>query len=370
MLTALFVSYASVLGGGERILVDLLSRLPDCDATLACAEGALATEARGRGVHVAPLRGRRLELRASPRDRLAAPVRLAAHALEVRRLLADRRPEVVVGWGTRSSMACGAALRGLRRRPVFVQQGNDLLTGPLIARAARATARRADLVVSLSQTIARDLDPDGALGERGAVVNPGVDLEAYEGIGPPPERPHALVLGAMVEWKRPMLALEAVAIAADRIPELEVTVAGPALGDSGGRIAGELRRRAAAPDLEGRVHLPGGLDDPRGALADATCLLHCADCEPFGMALVEALAAARPVVAAAACGPAEIVTPDCGRLFKPGDAPAAADALVALHARPGLAAELGAAGRRRAEERYRVEDSVTRYRELLERVAR
>ena len=33
MLRALFVSYASVLGGGERILVDLLSRLPDCDAT-------------------------------------------------------------------------------------------------------------------------------------------------------------------------------------------------------------------------------------------------------------------------------------------------------------------------------------------------
>ena len=51
----------------------------------------------------------------------------------------------------------------------------------------------------------------------------------------------------------------------------------------------------------------GRLDDPRPALARAHCLLHCADAEPWGLALVEALAAGRPVVAADAAGPREIV---------------------------------------------------------------
>src|SRR5207244_4060403 len=92
--------------------------------------------------------------------------------------------------------------------------------------------------------------------------------------------------------------------------------------------------------------------------------------EPFGMVLVEALAAGRAVVAPASCGPAEIVTPECGRLFVPGDARSAAEALVAVHSDPALPAELGAAGRVRAEESFRLEDSVVHYRELLDRVPR
>ena len=52
-------------------------------------------------------------------------------------------------------------------------------------------------------------------------------------------------------------------------------------------------------------------------------LLHCADDEPYGLALVEALAAGRPVVAPAAGGPLEIVADGAGRLYPPGDADAA-----------------------------------------------
>ena len=370
MLSALFVSYAGVLGGGERILVDLVSRLPDCDVAVACPEGELARAARDRGVRVVPVHGHSLELRGSTRDRLAAPARLLAHAAEVRGLVGPPRPHVLVAWGTRSALACTAALRTLRRRPAFVQHGNDLLTGPLIARAARAVARRADLVISLSRTIARDLDPTGALADRGVVVNPGVDVDSYADIDAPAGRPHALVLSAIVEWKRPMLALEAVALASRMLPEIEVTIAGSPLDRRGERLADEMRRRAAEPDLAGRVHLPGAVADARAALAGASCLLHCADCEPFGMALVEALAAGRPVVAPASCGPEEIVTEECGRLFAPGDARAAAEALVALHAEPAQTAELGAGGRSRADQHYRIEDSVARYREALERAAR
>jgi glycosyltransferase involved in cell wall biosynthesis len=88
-----------------------------------------------------------------------------------------------------------------------------------------------------------------------------------------------------------------------------------------------LHERAARPDLAGRVRFLGPLEDPRPALAEAHCLLHCGEREAFGLALVEALAAGRPVVAPAAGGPLEIVTPACGRLYEPGNATAAAAAL-------------------------------------------
>jgi glycosyltransferase involved in cell wall biosynthesis len=86
------------------------------------------------------------------------------------------------------------------------------------------------------------------------------------------------------------------------------------------------------------VRFLGAVDDPRTALAPAQLLLHAADREPFGLVLVEALAAGRPVVAPAAGGPLEIVTPGCGRLYPPGDAEAGAAALRAVLADPGLRA--------------------------------
>ena len=364
--STLFVSYAGLMGGAEHVLVDLATALPGSTPAIACPEGALATEARRRGLTVFPLKQRRLEWRASLRDFVAKPARIAAHAAEIRQIVAALGPDAVVGWGTRSAIASSAALAGLDPTPRLVYQHNDLLRGPAVHHTARVTARRADLVVTPSAVIARDLDPDGRLEDHTVVVPPGVDVERFAQVPPPGGAPNALLIGALVGWKRPRLALEAVALAARELPELTLTVAGPVIDERGERLADALRRRSEEPDLAGRVHFAGALDDTRQALTESTCLLHCADCEPYGMVIVEALAAGRPVVAPASCGPAEIVPPECGRLFVPGDARSAADALVGLLGTAGLAERVGAAGRARAERIYRVEDYGVRWAELLE----
>jgi N-acetylglucosaminyl-diphospho-decaprenol L-rhamnosyltransferase len=96
------------------------------------------------------------------------------------------------------------------------------------------------------------------------------------------------------------------------------------------------------------VERVGPVDDPRDELAACSVLLHCAEREPFGLALVEALASGRPVVAPDAGGPREIVDASCGVLYPAGDAAAAARGVVSLLEDPGRAASLGAAGRARA----------------------
>jgi glycosyltransferase involved in cell wall biosynthesis len=169
------------------------------------------------------------------------------------------------------------------------------------------------------------------------------------------------VLGALVPWKRADLALEIAA----RVPELQLELAGATLpGDAGGFEAG-LRARAAPRDLAGRVTFAGALADPRAALARSHVLLHCADAEPFGMALLEALATGRPVAAAAAAGPLEIVEDGAGRLYAPGDAGAGADAVRAL------LADTAAPGAARARaERFPVEASAARLAAAIEAIAR
>lgn len=357
----LFISYSGLYGGAERILLDVLAGIED-PAALACPEGGLADRAREAGVPVLALPERRIQARTSPRDRVAAPLRLGAHAREVRDLAVAVGAPAVVAWGMRSALAAVAGLSGLRAAPRLVFEHVDLLPAGPPARAVRAAARRADAVVCLSRAIAADLDPRGALGERLHVVRPGVPVPPAAPPPPPDGPPSALVLGAVVPWKRPDLALEAVAAARAEIPGLRAVVAGPAIGERGEELAGELKRRAERPDLAGHVAIPGALRDPTAALAASTCLLHAADREPYGMVLAEALAAGRAVVAPAGGGPLEILDESCGRLYAPGDARDAGRALVEVAGDRAGAAALGAAGWARARRHLRLEDSIERWR--------
>lgn len=363
---ALFVSYTSLLGGAERILLDHATALAG-PAVLACPDGPLADAARDAGLEVVTLRLRRMELRASARDRLAMPLRMGAQSREVRRIVAGLRPGCVIGWSMRGLLSSAGALRGLKPARPLVFHHNDLLPSPLVGRAVKATARRADLVIALSQAIADDLERGGELGTPIAVVSPGVDLTRFAPqASPPAVPPTALVLGAIVDWKRPDLALEATARAARRLPELRVRFAGGPIDAAGDALLADLQRRADRPDLAGRVEFLGSVDDVPATLGEATCLLHCSDREPYGMALVEALACGRPVVAPASTGPAEIVDASCGVLYAPGDAEAAATALVDAVER---ADALGRAARVRAEARFDRAVARGRFRALIDELA-
>jgi N-acetylglucosaminyl-diphospho-decaprenol L-rhamnosyltransferase len=340
----LAVTYAGLLGGAERTMLDFVRGLPG-GVALACPDGRLAERARDDGLAVMPISDRRLEIRDAP-PRAAAE--LAGHARDVRKLARTLRPDLLLAWGMRSAMACPLAVAGLSPRPALLMRHVDFLPGPLIARAVRATARRCDRVSANSHAVARELDPHGRLGARLSVVSPGVDLLSYTADWDVAPEPEVLLLGALVAWKRPDLALEAVARAARDLPDIHLTVAGAPMGADGRRLADALRRRAARPDLDGRVRFAGETSDPREVLRRAWCLLHCAEREPFGNVIIEALASGRPVVAPAAGGPAEILDVTCGRLYPPGDSEAAAGALVELLSSPERARSLGAAGRVRA----------------------
>ena len=356
---ALFVSYAGVLGGAERILLDQAAGLEGAVA-LACPEGALAAKAREQGIHVVALRSRRAELRGSAWHRLAAPLRLAAQSREVRRAVAELQPRCVIGWSMRGLLAAAGALGRRSTSPPLIFQHNDLIPSPGVGRAVRAAAARAERVVCLSRAIADDLDTRLPVD----VVHPGVDLERFRPSPLPGGAPEALVLGAIVPWKRPGLALEAAAIASKELPDLRVRLAGAPLDPAGRELARTLARRAGEPDLAGRARL-GEPADASDALARCTCLLHCADREPFGLAMAEALASGRPVAAPRAGGAMEIVDNSCGVLYEAGSAGAAAAALVEVIQR---APELAGPARDRAERLFDRWASQRRFRQLVEEV--
>ncbi|MEJ7789517.1 MAG: glycosyltransferase [Thermoleophilaceae bacterium] len=356
------MSYTPLLGGAERILIDRAGAL-EGPVALACPEGELAERARRAGMQVVLIRERRAELRGGFAVRAGAPARLGAQSAEVGQAIARLRPACVVGWSMRGLLVSAAGAVGARSRAPLVFAHNDLAPSPWVARAVRAAASRADRVVALSRAIAEDLDPNARLGVE--VIPPGIDLERFRHSPPPSGNPVVVVLGAIIGWKRPDLALEAVALAARELPGLRVRLAGAPLGEAGAELLARLRERADRPDLQGRVTFEGAVSDTPALLSQATCLLHCADREPFGLALAEALACGRGVAAPAAAGPKEIVAPDCGVLYEPGNASAAAAALVETVRR---APELSHPARERAARLYDNRKALRRFRAVIEEV--
>ena len=367
MPVVLLISYAGIVGGDERALVDFASALQG-PTSLACPEGPLARAARAAGIRVFPLRERRLAVRGSAREPVRAGLQLAGHAFEARALIRDLDPDLVLAWGMRSAMAC---LIGPRPESPVAFQHNDMLPGPPISRlVVRAAASRADRVLVLSHAIAKDLDPGGRLVNRLEVVHPGVDADRFALRTAPAQPPEVLVLGALVSWTRPELALEVCALARRRCPDLRLRIVGAPLEGVEDRLLARLYKRSCAPDLKGAVELVGGVADPRAELERATCLLHCAPREPFGLVVLEALAAGRPAVVPDSAGPAEIVDGSCGLLYPPGDATAAADAIVKLLSEPEHAAQMGANGRRVARDRFDLDACRARFAAALAPVIR
>jgi D-inositol-3-phosphate glycosyltransferase len=263
---------------------------PDLGSFVAQQVGAL--RARGHEVELAVLdrraggKARFLELRR--RVRAAAPADVVlAHFLVPSGLFASElgRPLVVVAHG-RDVRNVGAS--------------------PGVARLTRRVVGRAASVVAVSDYLRRELEtrvPDA----RGkiAVVDSGVDLARFADVDPAAELEHPAFVhvGSLTERKNVV-----------RLGSLTF------VGDGPLRARVEQRPQVRVVGRVAHGDVPGWL-----AAADVVC--GPALLEPFGQALLEALACSRTVVATRVGGPPEFVTDGAGVLVDPLDGPALARAL-------------------------------------------
>jgi glycosyltransferase involved in cell wall biosynthesis len=128
-----------------------------------------------------------------------------------------------------------------------------------------------------------------------------------------------------------------------------------------------LRSLAAELGLPGQVMFAGMRDDVASVLPMMDIFVCPSLYEGFGIAIVEAMAAGRPVVASAVGGIPEIVVhEDTGLLVPPGDAAALAGALATLLTHPGQARAMGARGQARVRERFSIETAVQQHQQLYE----
>ena len=165
-------------------------------------------------------------------------------------------------------------------------------------------------------------------------------------LGIPDTDPVIVFIGRLHPIKRLDLLLDAVARVRERHPSTHLVLGGP---DEGALVTLGSRLDKLGP----AVHLTGPLndDDKWSLLREATALVLCSDSENFGMSVVEAMAAACPVVVTETCPWREVAEQGCG-FWVPQRADAIAEALEALAADPVAAKARGAQGARLVRAKY------------------
>jgi glycosyltransferase involved in cell wall biosynthesis len=309
------------------------------------------------GVFVAQLeralreRGHELEL--AVLDRRAGGKRRYVELARRARAAAERfRPDIVYAHFLVPSGLAGALAS---RAPLVVTaHGRDVRNVgalPGVAAATRFVVRRAAAVVAVSDYLRVELEakvPEA----RGKtyVVDSGVDLQRFVVRPALNGAPSFLCLGALTERKNVVRLADAFA----RLDQGMLTFAGD----------GPLR-----PELEGRpgVRLLGrvGHDEIPELIAAARVVAQPSLVEPFGQALLEAMACGRSVVATRIGGPPEFVPPSAGVLVDPLDADGLTEALRAASElpSPNEAARTAAAA-------HDVRRQAERLEEILARAAR
>ena len=244
-------------------------------------------------------------------------------------------------------------LAGLASRAplVLTAHGRDVRNVgavPGIRSLTRLTVRRAKAVIAVSDYLRRELEakvPE-ARGKT-EVIDSGVDLERFRVEPAPNGEPSFLCLGALTERKNVVRLADAFG----RLGTGKLTFVGD------GPLRSRLEGRPAVELLPPAVH---GEIPARIAAARVVCQPSLV--EPFGQAVLEAMACGRPVVATRIGGPPEFVPPEAGILVDPLDVEALTAALAAAAALP---CPNDAA--RAAAERHDVAEQARRVEAVLER---
>jgi glycosyltransferase involved in cell wall biosynthesis len=134
-------------------------------------------------------------------------------------------------------------------------------------------------------------------------------------------------------------------------------------------VARELSAQADASGVQLTMRVRVTDAELRALYANATAFIYAPEREPFGLAVLEAMAAGLPVVAVGEGGVLESVLPDETAVLVPRRADALAAALERVLTDRALARSLGAEGRRVVEREWTWEAAARRIEDALERVA-
>lgn len=352
----LFVHANAEWYGSDRSFVLLATGLTSAGWAVTAvvpAEGRVATELRRRGVKVV------IEDPGVPRPRAWSRRRSVAWLARDlprswwRMWRLARRADIV---HVNTSTIVGAVLAAAAaRRPVVLHLREHQSASSSSWRGyVRLIRPFVHTVIAISHDVA-DESRRAGFGSRVVVVHNGLRFRPR----PSSHQPGVLSVGRINEWKGHEILVDAVAALRARGMDVPVAIAGDAF-EGGEHHVDALRDRISHRGVDDLVTLLGYVEDVDRLHSEASVFVSAATRpEPFGLALIEAMAAGLVPIATDAGGPRDIVrNGETGLLVPMGDAESLAAAMERLWRDPEGAAVMADAAAADVRSRFSIDRTV------------
>ncbi len=357
-LRVLYVNHVGQLAGAEQSLLELLRKLDrDKIEPLAAlpSDGPLAPAVARAGATVLPVPMRRLRRTNNPLQLAQQSWSLWRCGCRLGRIIDDEAIDLV---HANSLTALLYLSRHVPAECPVIWHARDLRQPRWLT---RRLAGRATRIIAVSQAVADAVaDCLPAATEITTVIHNGLDLQRLSGqkertrvrseLGLASNARLVGTVGQLVPWKNQELFLRACAQVALHQAEAEFLVIGADLFGEHEGYCQWLRDLTEDLGLARRTHFLGWRNDVPRLLGALDVFVLPSREEPFGRALLEAMAAGLPVIAVAAGGPKELIDPSHdGILIPPPGHPSILAAMInqVLDDR-ALARRLGERARQRA----------------------
>jgi glycosyltransferase involved in cell wall biosynthesis len=360
-----FLIGALDVGGTERQLLELASRLDRkrFEPVIYCltAPGALAEEACRRGIEVrsSGLRGLRP---------WRNPFRLTRRTLKMYADLKSLNADVLHAF-LFHAYTVGALLSPLLRPKAFVSSRRSLGHFKANHRGAlmleRVGNRFTDIFIANSEAVRQDaIAQEGLEPARVIVIHNGVEVATAatdaaavkRELNVPPGCTLVAVVANFIAYKGHECFLNAWRRIQDTAPGAVALLIGE------GPTRPRMERLAAELRLTSTLRFLGNRSDVGAILSAVDVVVHPSEQEGFSNAILEAMAAGRPVIATAVGGNVEALADgETGLLVRPNDPHMLAEAIERLLGSPTERRRLGLAGRQRAERSFGIDRMTHAY---------
>jgi glycosyltransferase involved in cell wall biosynthesis len=359
-----FVVHVMQMAGAERLVVETIRRLGSrIHPAVFCldAEGTLGKDLTAGGVDLVVL-GRRPGLDLGVARRLAREIRQrrirVVHAHQYTPFFYTALAKI----GARDRFRLILTEHG-RHYPDRVSAkrrvGNRLLLARLADRINAVCAFSADALA----------EQDGFPRDRIEIIPNGVDISDYDHVpaaaeGIDPDRRYVTTIARFHPVKDHATLIRAFAQVARRLPDVDLLLAGD------GPLKHDLQSLVATLKVTDRVRFLGVRRDVPALLGATSVFCLTSVSEGASLTVLEAMAAARPIVLTNVGGNPELVRDGIDGLLAPrGDVAAIANLLSTILTDSSLAARLGTSAAHRVRTEFLLDTTIERYYELYRALA-
>jgi len=241
-----------------------------------------------------------------------------------------------------------------------------------------------DKFVYISKDVERYYNSNKKKKMAGKIIHNGIDVNKYKKVhnnsairaefGIQADQPLVGIVGRLDWWKGHEYFLKAIAKSNQTISNLK----GLIIGDLENEVAvkrnrlyyAKLKMLITELDLNDKIIFTGYRNDIPRLMSTLDVVVHASSIpEPFGLVIIEGMAAGKPVVATAAGGVLEIIENDVNGVLVPcRDSDAIAKEITKLISKPDVAAHMGKAAKKRVIEKFSIQRQLTAVESLYDSI--